>query len=63
MVLFFRCNEHARNTIGNKPDTPMGDHFGNVRPDAMDVPPCMHDFFFIVCVNYKMCIVCKLTFL
>ena len=31
----------VRDAIGNKPDIPMGDHFGNVHPDASDIPSCI----------------------
>ena len=36
-----RYNEHVRDAIGNKPDTPMGDHFGNTHPDASDISSCI----------------------
>ena len=36
-----RYNEHVRDAIGKKPDTPMGDHFGNAHPNASDISSCI----------------------
>ena len=36
--IWLRYFAYVKDAIGNKPDTPIGDRFGNAHSDARDIP-------------------------